>query len=81
MDGFIFVGTNFCGLNNNDTFVGFKIRGHSNFFHNSYRILPFHWYWNLWIGPSMKNHENWYPTKFKPSTVREALRGVTGSVF
>ena len=33
---------------------GFKIRGHSIFFHNSYRILPFRWYWNSWIGPSTK---------------------------
>ena len=31
MDGSIFVGTNFCGLNKNDTFVGFKIRGHCIF--------------------------------------------------
>ena len=34
VDGFIFVGTNFRGLNKNDIFVGFKIRGHSIFFHN-----------------------------------------------
>ena len=29
VDCFIFVGPNFCGLNENDTFVGLKIRGHS----------------------------------------------------
>ena len=32
VDGFIFVGTNFRGLNKNDTFMGFKSRGHSIFF-------------------------------------------------
>ena len=54
MADFIFVGNNFCGLNKNDTFVGLKIRGHSIFFHNSYRKLPFRGYWNSWIGPSTK---------------------------
>ena len=54
VDGFIFVGTNFRGLNKNDTFVGFKIRGHSVFFHNSYKKLPFRGFWNSWIGPSTK---------------------------
>ena len=34
VDGFIFVGTNFRGLNKIDTFVGFKIGGHSIFLHN-----------------------------------------------
>ena len=29
VDGFIFVGTNFRGLNKLYTFAGFKIRGHS----------------------------------------------------
>ena len=53
--GFIFVGTDFRGLNKKDTFVGFKIRGHCIFFHNSYRKLPVRRYWNSWIGPSMKN--------------------------
>ena len=46
VDGFIFVGTNFHGLNKNDTFVGFEIRGHSIFVHNSYQKIPFRWYWN-----------------------------------
>ena len=50
VDGFIFVGTNFRGLNKNDTFVGFRIRGHSIFSHNSYRKLPFRGYFNSWIG-------------------------------
>ena len=34
VDGIIFVGTNFRGLKKNDTFVGFKISGHSIFFNN-----------------------------------------------
>ena len=54
VDGFIFVGTGFCGLNKNDTFVGFKIRGHSIFFDNSYRKLSFHGYLNCWIRSSTK---------------------------
>ena len=54
VDGFIFVGTNFRCLNKIDTFVGFKIRGHRIFFHNSYRKLQLRGYWNSWIGPSTK---------------------------
>ena len=54
VDGFIVVGTNFRGLNKNDTFEGFKIRGHSVFFHNSYKKLPFRGFLNSWIGPSTK---------------------------
>ena len=54
VDGFIFVGTNFRGLIKNYTFVGFKFRGHSIFFHNSCWKLPFRGYWNSWIGPSTK---------------------------
>ena len=41
MDGFIFLGTNFHRLNKNDIFVGFKIHGHSIFFHNSYKNFHF----------------------------------------
>ena len=52
VDGFIFVGTNFHGLSENDTFMGFKVRGHSIFLYNPYRKL--HGYWNSWIGPSTK---------------------------
>ena len=52
MDGIIFVGTNFHGLNKN--FMGLKICGHGIFFHNSYRKLQFPGYWNLWIRPSTK---------------------------
>ena len=44
VDGFIFVGTNFRGLNKKDTFVGFKIHGHCIYFHNAYRKLPFRGY-------------------------------------
>ena len=54
VDGFIFVGTNFRGLKENDTFVGFKIHGHNIFLHNSYRTLLISGYWNSWIGPSTK---------------------------
>ena len=43
VDGFIFVGTNFRGFKKNQTFVGFKIHGHSIIFHNSYRNLLFRW--------------------------------------
>ena len=54
VDGFIFVGTKFRGLNKNDIFLGFGIWGQSISFHNSYRKLPFRGYWNSWIGPSTK---------------------------
>ena len=67
VDGFIFVGTNFRGLNKNDTFVGFKIRGHSVFFHNSYRNLPFRGYLNSWIGPSKKTRKIWTPQNLSHS--------------
>ena len=43
VDGFIFVGTNFRGLKKNQTFVGFKIRGHCIFLYNSYRKSLFRW--------------------------------------
>ena len=55
MDGFIFVDTNFRGLNKYNAFVGLKIRGHIILFDNSYRKLKFRRYWNSWIGPSTKN--------------------------
>ena len=51
---FIFVGTNFRGLNKNHTFQGLKICVHSIFLYNSYRKSLFHGYKNLWIRPSMK---------------------------
>ena len=54
MDGFIFVGTNFRGLNKNHTFVGFKICCHSIFLHNSHRKPFIRGYWNPWNGPSTK---------------------------
>ena len=65
----MFEGYNFHWLNKTGTFVGFNICDHSIFFHNSYRILPFCWYWNSWIGPSTKTTKIGYPTKFKPSAV------------
>ena len=63
VDGFIFVDTNFHGLNENDQFVGFKILGHSIFLHNSYRKLLIHGYWNSWIGPSRKTTKISTPRK------------------
>ena len=44
VDGFIFVGTNFRGLNRNDIFVRIKIRGYYIFLHKSYRKSLFRWY-------------------------------------
>ena len=44
VDAFIFVGTNFRGLNKYHTFEGFKIRGHGVLLYNSYRKLLFRWY-------------------------------------
>ena len=46
VDGFIFMGTNFRGLYENDTFVGFRIRGYSIFLHNSFRKSLIRGYWN-----------------------------------
>ena len=54
VDGFIFVGSNFRGLNENDTFMGFKICGNSIFLHNSYRKSLIRGYWNSWISLSTK---------------------------
>ena len=84
MDGFIFVGTNFRGLNENDTFVGFKICGHRIFLHNSYRKSLIRGHWHSWIGPTrktIKNAKNWYPTKIKPSTVIAQLVGRQEDLF
>ena len=47
VDGFIFVGINFHGLNKSDTFVWFKIRGLQVFFLNTYQKVLFRWYWTL----------------------------------
>ena len=54
VDGFILVGPNFCGLNENDTFVGFKICGYIIFLHNSYKKLLICRYLKSWVGPSTK---------------------------
>ena len=54
VNGFIFVGTNFHGLNKNHTLVGFKIRCHRVLLHNSYIKSLFRGYWNSWIGPTTK---------------------------
>ena len=67
VDGFIFVGTNFRRFNKNGTFVGFKIRCHSIFLHNSYRKLLIRWYWNSWIGPSTKTRKICTPQKLSHS--------------
>ena len=61
VDGFIFVGTDW--LNENDTFVRFKIRGHKLFLHNSYRQSLIRGYWNSWIGPSTKTTKIGTPWK------------------
>ena len=86
VDGFIFVGTKFRGLNKNDTFMGFKIRGHYIFFYNSYRKLPFRGYWNLWTGHSTNttkigtrrnlSHPQYYDAMFRahhPATKKRAI--------
>ena len=54
VNGFIFVGTNFCRLNRKGISFGIKIRGFYIFIHKSNRKLLFRWYWNSWIGPSTK---------------------------
>ena len=74
VDGFIFVGTNCRGLNENDTFLGFKICGHSIFLHISYRKCEFMGTGICGSDPLHENHENWYPTKIKPSTVLSVQR-------
>ena len=58
-----FRGYQFSWIEQNYTFVGFKIRGNSISNHNSYRKMLFRWYLNSWIGPSTKTtkivpHEN-----------------------
>ena len=63
VDGFIFVGTNFHGLNKNHTFVGFKICGHSIFLQNSYRKFLFRGYLISWIRPSTKTTKIGTPRK------------------
>ena len=74
VDGFIFVGTNFRGLNKTYTFVGFKIRGHSIFFYNSYKKVKMSWVLEFVDRTLHENHEYWYPTKFKPFTVYVILQ-------
>ena len=63
MDGFIFVGTNVRGLNENVTFVRFKTHGHSIFLNNSYRSSLIRGYWNSWIGSSAKTTKIGTPQK------------------
>ena len=80
MDGFIFVGTNFCGLNENDTLLGFKIRGYSIFLHNLYRKLLIRGYWNSWIGPSTKTTKIGTPQKLShPQYIRVYVNLVIAS--
>ena len=71
VDGFIFVGTIFHGLSKHYTFVGFKIRGHSFFFSLFIQKIAFSWVLDFVDRTLHKNHENWYPTKIKPSTVSD----------
>ena len=56
VDSFIFVCTNFYGLNKNRAFVAFKIGGYRicPYTSNLYRKLVFRGYWNSWMGPSTK---------------------------
>ena len=63
VDASIFMGTNFCGLIKNHTFMGFKVRGHSIFLHNSYWKSLFSGYLNSWIGPSTKTTKIGTPRK------------------
>ena len=63
-----FRGYQFSWIEENKTFVEFKIRGHSTFLNNSYRNL-FRLALKFVDGTLHENHENWYPTKMKPSTV------------
>ena len=72
VDCFIFVSTNFCGLNKNHTFMGFKIRGHSVFLHYidySYRKSLCRGHWNSWIGPSTKTTKIRTPRKLSTVTI------------
>ena len=50
-------------IEENDTFLGFKIHGHSIFLHISYKNLLFRWYWNSRIGPSAKTMKISTPQK------------------
>ena len=61
VDGFIFVGTNFRGMNKTDTFLGIKIRGHSIFFHNMIQKITISWILKFEDWTFHENHENWYP--------------------
>ena len=76
VDGFIFVGTNFYGLNKNHTFLGFKIRVHSIFLHNSKRKMLFRGYWNSWIRPSTKTTKICTPQKLSHPQYRIHFWGV-----
>ena len=69
VDGVIFVGTNFRGLNTNDTFVGFKTRGHSILFSKFIQEITVSWVPEFVDRTLHETRENWYPTKFKPLTV------------
>ena len=51
------------GLNENDTFLGFKIRGHCIFLHYLYRKSLIRGYWNSWIGSSTKTTKIGSPQK------------------
>ena len=43
--------------------MGFKLCGHSTFFHNSYKKLSFRWYWNSQVRASMKTTRILVPHK------------------
>ena len=67
VDGFIFGGTNFRGLNRHCIFDGIKICGFYIFLHKSYKKSLFRGYWNSWIGPSRKTTKIGTPRKLSHS--------------
>ena len=77
MDGFIFVVTNFHGLNENDTFVRFKIRGHSIFLHNSYRKLLIRFVCRTVIPSGLKSAFRYMDQGVSEGTCSQVLRSTS----
>ena len=71
---FFFRGSNFRGLNKNDIFLGFKIRGHMYFLSLFIQKIAILWVAEFVDWTLHENNENLYPTKFKPSTVYRWIR-------
>ena len=74
MDGFIFVGTNFCGLNENDTFLVVQNLWPQYFPSKFIQKITYSWILEFVDWALHENHKNWYPTKIKPSTVSQFSR-------